>query len=917
MLTETGSSLGPQQEDQQCQSNTNPNISKVMLNVEVPANIIDIDSRDLLSNDPLLLPVAATTDESIADSSDDEKTNIYNIRTGKPIITPNAISTSFPVNHTIKPSLRVDEISTQVALNVSPDVIIISPVNKSITAIRDASENPSRAESPLWTYTLPAPPTFADTENVSKKQTIASISETPAAELYNVESLGGTSDSATTVVSKSPDVSDSDVPIKPIIIERLPLDFDAFTCDSIGGDDIRSITQSDAAAAEGDQSLSPRFSREALIENLTKRQEQFIENNFQFLNNEASPVVSEPQSLTMDTRNEEEDEKPIIDEYPTEKATSAESMECLQMQDSEELKEVSESNKLDENISSEAISGEIKLSDNVSSNANAIIVTKDDDTTENEAHFVKRSSITNVFLNVSSSRINRSDSFHSTRQTNPSPTDHHSSASINALTPRSASYISLIGTQKFENRALRPQLADSPNRRSSSELSIADSPLLQSVSVMKSILSNSRKNSLHNEAMIAVAKESEHTAEVLVRNTSITDINWPVVDTEEPFKKSVPAAATVTITKLNADPPAVSTQNATEKKWCYQGPPAIQMSTWGDRPKSKISIKTDKDYKSSTADNAVDQSHLDGTAKKETHTVESDRIPIIRGVVPKSLTQLADTFDTEPTNLSIRRPSYEISTYISDKSQHETASLGRIPIPNRWSTIGSIPSSTSVVNPMFGHSVANIKPIAAAAAAASTVKPNFSLADSVNVHPIHNAENTKNYAIAKDGSFDSGYKSMPPVFSEPLSAARSPNHPDDQVSIGAPAPFSQFTLRKTGLKEQILADSTPKNMHKKPDVQHQTTVQLRSHNGEAQKRFSVPFFTAPPKLPKPVGHVSKAPHLSNPPQAPPPPPAMAPSSNRVVRTQQSLPPVLVDSRDQLLDAIRNFGNNGGLKKRNQ
>nr|XP_040226959.2 uncharacterized protein LOC120951987 [Anopheles coluzzii]XP_040226960.2 uncharacterized protein LOC120951987 [Anopheles coluzzii]XP_040226961.2 uncharacterized protein LOC120951987 [Anopheles coluzzii]XP_040226963.2 uncharacterized protein LOC120951987 [Anopheles coluzzii]XP_049463345.1 uncharacterized protein LOC120951987 [Anopheles coluzzii]XP_049463347.1 uncharacterized protein LOC120951987 [Anopheles coluzzii] len=119
---------------------------------------------------------------------------------------------------------------------------------------------------------------------------------------------------------------------------------------------------------------------------------------------------------------------------------------------------------------------------------------------------VKRRSLT--MLNKSPRVINRSDSFHSTRSdyiqslNSPAQTGTSTSGPLH-LTPRSTSYISLIGAQRWENRAATSAslvtAANSFNRRkSASELSICDSPSLQSLEVIKNILNTSRKNSINN-----------------------------------------------------------------------------------------------------------------------------------------------------------------------------------------------------------------------------------------------------------------------------------------------------------------------------------------------------------------------------------------------------------------------------------
>uniref|UniRef100_A0A2M3YX79 Putative mucin-17 n=1 Tax=Anopheles braziliensis TaxID=58242 RepID=A0A2M3YX79_9DIPT len=152
---------------------------------------------------------------------------------------------------------------------------------------------------------------------------------------------------------------------------------------------------------------------------------------------------------------------------------------------------------------------------------------------------VKRRSLT--MLNKSPRVINRSDSFHSTRsdyiQALNSPVNQTVPSSKLQLTPRSTSYISLIGAQRWENRAALGVAtgATSFNRRkSTSELSICDSPSLQSLEVIKNILNTSRKNSinnLHHTASSAVEQRATLDEEIAlpsmaaIKRNSFTDIS--------------------------------------------------------------------------------------------------------------------------------------------------------------------------------------------------------------------------------------------------------------------------------------------------------------------------------------------------------------------------------------------------------
>lgn len=132
-------------------------------------------------------------------------------------------------------------------------------------------------------------------------------------------------------------------------------------------------------------------------------------------------------------------------------------------------------------------------------------------------------------------------------------------------------------------------------RRSSSELSIEKSPSLQSLEVLKTILPNlnSRKNSQEDEIVVAEKSESSHE-EIIVENE------------EKP------------------------------KLWKYQGPPKINLSSWSERPKIQVSIKSDKDYKFGGGSSTLPRGYKNADKKiisidlKEEES--SNKLPIVRSV---------------------------------------------------------------------------------------------------------------------------------------------------------------------------------------------------------------------------------------------------------------------------------------------
>ncbi|ALC48339.1 ptr [Drosophila busckii] len=127
---------------------------------------------------------------------------------------------------------------------------------------------------------------------------------------------------------------------------------------------------------------------------------------------------------------------------------------------------------------------------------------------------------------------------------------------------RSASQLSLNKLELGNGSALSQQ------RRSSSELSIGESPSLQSLELIKTILSNSRKSSLVDDAE---KPKSAHAAE---REPEPERERVAPLPAPKPKPKPAPAATT----------------------YRYSGPPSINFATWSERPKSQVAIKNEGDY---------------------------------------------------------------------------------------------------------------------------------------------------------------------------------------------------------------------------------------------------------------------------------------------------------------------------------
>lgn len=252
---------------------------------------------------------------------------------------------------------------------------------------------------------------------------------------------------------------------------------------------------------------------------------------------------------------------------------------------------------------------------------------------DEEKLYRKRNSVTSLKQRRS---ITRSDSFHTT-----AIATEISNTSSNSLNKRTSSQLSL------------DQMADNLNRRrSSSELSIGESPSLQSLEVMKTIL-NSRKNSLaHSGAeeesievntrrpsdeikfsslelrsKLAVEKTQQEIKQEIHESTSKTEgksersfnnssneekklddkLSAVEVKLENTTKAKVEdkleESSTVKAEQKLEESSTVKVERKLEDKpkelptiYRYSGPPSINFSTWSERPKVQVAIMNEGDY---------------------------------------------------------------------------------------------------------------------------------------------------------------------------------------------------------------------------------------------------------------------------------------------------------------------------------
>lgn len=444
-------------------------------------------------------------------------------------------------------------------------------------------------------------------------------------------------------------------------------------------------------------------------------------------------------------------------------------------------------------------------------------------------------------------QINRSMSFHSTFAI---PNDRAENTENPNLEP--------VLTTSLSNVSLNENLKPNKQIDNGLEPRIADTPSLQSIEIMKTILNSS----FSKNPDLTVTNQNKQ----IISNAAIPQMN----DNQRDFHANKQNEVNVEGVK-NSNAQQLNMKSGS-KTWKYQGPPAINLSTWGERPKSLVHIKSDNDYVvSETSKFSALQKRFSGTYEgipkdaklsaglkndktKTHHDDGSCKLPIVRSVEYKKNMQSGDTFaKLEDTPDSVQkcssfRPSYEISHIYSDKSgnTHSTAILDR----NANANANTIQSSDSMQaksfssNPRLVHRVQSLNE-------QSQILPNNQRKESFN-------DRKQNGALEK------------PIKKPNLNKHTHTKETEKPI-------FSQFTLRKTGFKEKIL-DECNSNTN-----------------------------LVPPKIDtKIIGNVPDANQKANPLMTAPKPPPMQKSALNHSK-------ILCDPRDQLLDSIRNF-NRGALKR---
>lgn len=430
--------------------------------------------------------------------------------------------------------------------------------------------------------------------------------------------------------------------------------------------------------------------------------------------------------------------------------------------------------------------------------------------------------------------IIRSVSFHSTlanvmdRQSNTGP-NFASGLSGAPLYTSNISLSSIASMHDMHDEKDSTRDITILQKRSRSNVSIADTPSLQSIEIMKSILNSSRTMNKKNykptiqETEVYELEEHENGQDSQRKPQLIEDQSQNVD----------------TILKSTSEP----------KTWRYQGPPSVNVSTWGERPKSLVCIKSDDDYifggkskmaslqKRFSVQNEVANNNANRysgiTLKTPANCDNSScKLPIVRGVEYKKNLLNNNTDSIQPLNST-----YEISCIASENKYSEEIGSTYKPMSIKCN---SNQDTSSIPEKIFNSTISK-----------------SSLLQSFNVEQKCVRVITAN-TIQKMSRKDQG---------------RIETKKNDEPI------FSQFTLRRTGLKEKILdeCDSNIKSI-------------INDDNNEKTSNMHK------------VNTIETAPK-------PPPMPKKSIPTTRPVLTDA----IKSDPRDQLLNCIRNF-NRGKLKQ---
>lgn len=477
--------------------------------------------------------------------------------------------------------------------------------------------------------------------------------------------------------------------------------------------------------------------------------------------------------------------------------------------------------------------------------------------------------------------ISRSDSFHSIGQAR----NLDSGYKRGPLSPpqRSSSFLSLVQAQKAEILSNKSSTDNVPysRQKSTSELSISDSPSLQSLEVIKNILNSSRKNSLPEAAL----KEEKSQQSFMIREER--EVKKPerkpavqqqqsfIIKEEREVKPAIVQQQSIEI-KIEREvkkperhvSDSVVETKPVETQWRYSGPPKINLGTWNERPSTKVAIAADSDYKFGGVSATLprDFKNLqEATSKRHTIHITDERVEKVEAVKPRVL---GVEYKKDVSPVVLRDSTAEIVT----KPTRTIINIKPRPMSmdtnNVYSSVVTSSSNSSVSYNRLNSNAKKFTPVVH-----GFKLNNINEADQVDSTPIPVAKKVEKRSMEPP--------SVPTKPNYLRSTSSGDIHKKTIVEHESSSPdFSSVDtgLRKTGLKEKILVqDKATKSIFGKViDTRHDPIIRYNDQHQVVKTTFR---------------------QMSQPLPTPPKPP---PTNFR------KSAPIGMDTRDQLLDAIKNF-----------
>lgn len=469
--------------------------------------------------------------------------------------------------------------------------------------------------------------------------------------------------------------------------------------------------------------------------------------------------------------------------------------------------------------------------------------------------------------------INRADSFHSIVMSSSNDClNDITTTKVEVNGNRSSSQLSLTKLETGQTNGVIGSLKPMDRRCSSSELSIGESPSLQSLEVIKTILKNNRHNFSDTADGNRDSKRDKSNGELLQsvkKDDEILVVNARRPSTELMFSslELKPKKSQIIIKEQEESsltpnlPPAIAPKPSSKmnvpKVYRYSGPPSINLSTWNERPKTQVAIKNEGDY-------------IFGG--KGTSNAQMSRVNETRGV---------SRSPTKMTASGSNRMQSVPDCYTTDSENTTSAkrfSVGKLDIITRM----GIPDGEFKV-PIL------VKPLDDVVVESS--EENFKSENTASENSEAEKSSTtlprvvKKWHTQHDGGSST---TLRPVL-HMQNVGRKEYHSGSDKTTPAVF-FGQNTLRRTGLKDKILATekSSLSSTEETNDTAKNTT-----RNFQLKKQISDSNAVPPP----------------------PPPIAISSAASQFKNTTKSAPVIpSLEPRDQLLEAIRTF-NRSQLKRK--